>query len=114
MVIYGSYLGQFLALYRLYLVRIGFPVVNVDRIMHSYWMNPRAVCARPQGGPGVAQDARMVMARSANVLALKRTGQGGDASNLRWNPYIDLLCHIMAIFQVQKINPPGFYFGFPC
>lgn len=27
-----------------------------------------------EGGPGVAQDARMVMARSAHVLALKRTG----------------------------------------
>eukprot|EP00913_Durusdinium_trenchii_P020149 g18934.t1 len=27
-----------------------------------------------QGGPGVAQDARLVMARNASVLALKRTG----------------------------------------
>ena len=62
-----------------------------------------------QGGPGVAQDARMVMARSAHVLALKRTGQEwGRCINFKMKPILMDCGHI----QVQKVIFQGLFLGF--
>lgn len=57
-----------------------------------------------EGGPGVAQDARKVMARNASVLALKRTGAGvgkGGTALLQADAFIGMIQIIdKDLFQV--------------
>ena len=46
---------------------------NADEVK-KFFLEMGDVYITVEGGPGVAQDARKVMARNASVLALKRTG----------------------------------------
>lgn len=49
---------------------------NADEVK-KFFLEMGDVYITVEGGPGVAQDARKVMARNASVLALKRTGGVG-------------------------------------
>ena len=54
---------------------------NADEVK-KFFLEMGDVYITVEGGPGVAQDARKVMARNASVLALKRTGGIGKGVTL--------------------------------